>query len=279
MQKTNMENGNGIKALSLFDGVSCGQPALERAGVAVSSYDAFEIDRYAVAISRYNYPDIRRHGDVMDADFSQFQGYDLLMGGSPCTFWSIARKSREVDTGGMGWALFMRFAEAARIIRPRFFLYENVASMPQGIRARISEELGCEPTMINSALVSAQQRRRLYWTNIKGVAQPEDRGIMLRDILESGASYADKSHCMTVSYCGAEIGHSLARKMRTMVFEPVVVADKAYTICAQFYKENVKSLLKRNKKGLYCAHKAISGENADRIYSVRSKTVSLAAGG
>ena len=154
---------NSLRVVSLFDGISCGRVALGCAGFAVSDYQAFEIDKYAKAVSRYNYPDIVQNGDVLDADFSRFAGYDIVMGGSPCTFWSIAKANREIDKDGMGWALFMRFAEAVRLTRPAYFLYENVASMPQNIRQYISEELGIQPILINSALLSAQHRKRLYW--------------------------------------------------------------------------------------------------------------------
>lgn len=187
-----------INVVSLFDGISCGRVALGRAGIAVNSYEAYEIDKYARAVSRYNYPDIRQHGDVLTANFSRFQGYDLVMGGSPCTFWSIAKINREVDKDGIGWQLFMRFVEAVRIIRPHYFLYENVASMPASIKAYISEELGCEPVLINSALVSAQHRKRLYWTNIEGITQPEDKGILLRDIIESGMTCRDSPTASTL---------------------------------------------------------------------------------
>ena len=201
--------------------------ALDRAGFAVSSYVAFEIDKYPRSISRYNYPDIIHAGDVMDADFTQYAGYDLVMGGSPCTFWSIARgANREMDKDGMGWKLFMRFVEAVREIQPRCFLYENVASMPKAIRQYISEELGCEPILINSQLVSAQHRKRLYWTNIPGITQPEDRGILLRDILEP--------HLITLK-------------------------DKSHTLCAQYYKENALSMIKRGKNGLFVAEEVGAG--------------------
>ena len=248
--------------VSLFDGISCGRVAIERAGYAVSAYEAFEIDKFPRSVTRYRYPDTIHHGDVLEADFSKFAGYDLVIGGSPCTFWSIAKTGREVDKDGIGWMLFMCFVEAVRIIKPRFFLYENVASMPANIKAYISEELGCEPVLINSALVSAQQRRRLYWTNIGNggvdISQPADKGILLKDILDSGCSYVEKSHCMTANYPGAEIEHSLRKKMRTMVFEPlaepITLTDKAQCLCAQYYKENPKSLIKRNKKGLFCVH-------------------------
>ena len=209
-----------LKVVSLYDGISCGRMALDRAGFAVSHFAAFEIDKFPRSISRYQYPDITHHGDVLTADFNQFRGYDLVMGGSPCTFWSIAKANREVDKTGMGWKLFMCFVDAVHQVQPRYFLYENVASMPKSIKAYISEELGCEPILINSALVSAQQRKRLYWTNIPNITQPIDKSVLLRDILES---------------------------------EQLALKDKSQTLCAQFYKENVRSLVTRNKHGLIVA--------------------------
>jgi len=148
-----------LKVVSLFDGISCGQVALERAGYEVSDYEAFEIDRFARSITRYNYPNTVHHGDVTEADYTKFKGYDLVMGGSPCTFWSIAKADRDVDKYGMGWKLFMSFVDAVRTIEPRYFLYENVASMHKNIRDYITLEFNCEPLLINSALVSAQQRK------------------------------------------------------------------------------------------------------------------------
>lgn len=245
-----------INVVSLFDGISCGRVALDRAGIAVSSYEAFEIDKYARAVSRYNFPDIRQHGDVLDADFSRFAGYDLVMGGSPCTFWSIAKTNREVDKSGAGWKLFMRFVEAVQVIRPRFFLYENVASMPANIRAYISEELGCEPVLINSALVSAQHRKRLYWTNIQGIIQPADKGILLKEILDSGLAWRDKSYCIDACYYKGGSSKRLDNQSgkRQLVYEPVALADKSQTILSTLHKENALSMLKRNKTGLICAH-------------------------
>ena len=101
-----------MKVLSLFDGISCGRLALERAGLPVECYDAFEIDKYAVTVSKSNYPGIFHHGDVFDGDFTKFKGYDLLLGGSPCTYWSIARKGRETTSDGMGFKLFMEYVRA-----------------------------------------------------------------------------------------------------------------------------------------------------------------------
>ena len=284
-----MHSNNNIKVVSLFDGISCGRVALEKTGYAVSSYIAYEIDKYARAVSRYNFPDIKQCGNVLDADFSKYVGYDFVMGGSPCTFWSIANAGREISKGGMGWKLFMQFVEAIRQIKPRHFLYENVVSMPNNIRDYISEELGCAPILINSALVSAQNRKRLYWTNIKGVTQPTDRGILLKDILESGMPYQDKSHCMTASYSGAVLWNSLGRSQRSMVAEPIALTEKSQTILATMYKENALSMVKRRKMGLFVAeevsHAPIrlgsmgAGGQGNRIYSIQGKTVSLVANG
>ena len=96
-----------MKVLSLFDGISCGRLALERAGLSVEKYDAFEIDKYAVSVSANNFPNIIQHGDVFNGDFTQFQGYDLLIGGSPCTYWSLAKKGREITADGEGFRLFI----------------------------------------------------------------------------------------------------------------------------------------------------------------------------
>jgi len=124
----------------------------------------------------------------------------LLIGGSPCTRWSIAQtKNRETEPKGIGWELFENYLIALEKFKPDFFLYENNKSMTPAIRAQITQELGVEPILINSGLVSAQNRQRLYWTNISGVEQPEDRGIVLRDVLESGVCWREKSYTLRAS--------------------------------------------------------------------------------
>lgn len=172
-----------MRVTSLYDGVSCGRLALERAGHSVEKYYSSEIDRFAIKVSQSHYPDNIQLGDA--TKITDFPTTDLLLGGSPCTFWSIAKNNREVDKNGIGWKLFMRYKKAQK--HSELFLYENVASMPTTIRDFISEELGVEPILIDSSLVSAQKRRRLYWTNIKGVQQPKDRHIYLKDIVMDGA--------------------------------------------------------------------------------------------
>lgn len=124
----------------------------------------------------------------------------LLLGGSPCTHWSIAQtKNRETKPEGLGWELFLNYLIALEKYQTRYFLYENNKSMSLAIREQITSELGVEPILINSALVSAQNRQRLYWTNIPGIQQPEDRGILLRDILESGVCWNEKAYTLKAS--------------------------------------------------------------------------------
>lgn len=215
-----------MRILSLFDGISCGRVALDRAGIAVEDYAAFEIDRFAVQTSAKNYHDIRHFGNVFEGDFTQFKGCDLLLGGSPCTYWSIAKRNRETTCDGEGFKLFMQYVRALNEARPTYFLYENNYSIHQNIKDEISRQLGVQPIMINSALVSAQQRKRCYWTNIPDVAQPADKGIMLNDIIDPEAvGWNKKSYCMTANYAGATLRNTLERHQRTMVAVPVRIGD------------------------------------------------------
>lgn len=184
-----------MKILSLFDGMACGMIAMLNAGIEVESYDAYEIDKYAIKVSSHNFPNIKHHGDVFQADFTQYEGVDFLVGGSPCTYWSIAQKNnRETEASGMGWELFSQYVRAVKEAKPKFFIYENNKSMSAAIRESIDKAFGFEAVCINSALVSAQNRQRLYWIGMRNedgtyskvpVEQPVDRGILLRDILES----------------------------------------------------------------------------------------------
>lgn len=179
----------GIRVLSLFDGISCGRVALERAGIDVERYDAYEIDCDAISVSKKNYPEIEHHGDVFAAKYREGE-YDILIGGSPCTYWSIAKAGgeRETTASGLGWDLFSQYVRAYREAKPRFFLYENNSSMSDEIRQCITKELGLEPIEIDSADFSAQHRKRLYWTNI-----PIDAwtpvSTLFSDIMQSGVKF------------------------------------------------------------------------------------------
>mgnify|MGYP000945836589 CR=1 FL=1 len=169
-----------MNVLSLFDGISCGQVALERAGIKVSNYYASEIDKYAMQITRKNYPDTIQLGDVTGVKGKDLPKIDLLIGGSPCQGFSFAGKQLNfIDPRSR---LFFEYVRVLNEVKPKYFLLENV-KMKKEYQDIISKYLGLEPIEINSALVSAQNRRRLYWTNIPGIVQPEDRGIMLKDIV------------------------------------------------------------------------------------------------
>ena len=225
----------GVKILSLFDGMACGMIAMQLAGVEVESYDAYEIDKYAIKTAQHNFPMIKEHGDVFDADFTQYEGVDFLIGGSPCTYWSIAQtKNRETVASGMGWELFSQYVRALHEAKPKYFIYENNKSMSKQIRASIDEAFGFEAVLINSALVSAQNRQRLYWVGKQNddgtyskvnVEQPADRGILLKDVLDSAVARDltcnDKAYTLTASYDGTCAWNTIERHQRNMVAEPV----------------------------------------------------------
>lgn len=174
-----------MNVLSLFDGMSCGRIALERLGIQVDNYYASEIDKYAIQVSQANYPDIIQVGDVTELDTSTLPKIDLIMGGSPCQGFSFAGKQLAFDDPRS--ALFFEFVRCVEELKPKYFLLENVRMKKEYLDV-ISEYMGVEPIMINSALVSAQNRVRFYWTNIPGIEQPEQRGVVLRDILETEPS-------------------------------------------------------------------------------------------
>ena len=180
-----------MKVLSLFDGMSCGMIALDRLGIKVDKYYASEIDKYAIQVSQNNYPEIIQIGDVCDIKAEDYQDIDLILAGSPCQGFSFAGKQLAFDDPRS--SLFFEFVRLLKEIKPKYFLLENV-NMKKEFLDVISEQVsacypelpfGIERIKINSALVSAQNRVRWYWTNIPEITQPEQRGIVLRDILET----------------------------------------------------------------------------------------------
>ena len=170
-----------MNVLSLFDGISCARVALDRAGILVNCYLAAEIDKNAIKISEKNYPDIIRVGSVVDLEVEG--QIDLLIGGSPCQDISIAKKDRKGLNGDRS-GLFWEYVRIKNECKPQWFILENVASMPKADRDIITKEMGVDPVMFNASLVSAQSRKRLFWTNIP-FDLPEDRGILLKDILQN----------------------------------------------------------------------------------------------
>lgn len=169
-----------MNVLSLFDGMSCGQIALDRAGIKVDKYFASEIDKYAIKVTQSNYPDTIQLGSVLDVKGKDLPKIDLLIGGSPCQGFSFAGK--QLNFNDPRSKLFFEFVRVLKECQPKYFLLENV-KMKQEYKDAITELLGYEPRLINSALISAQNRERLYWTNIDFGKKPKDKGILLKDIV------------------------------------------------------------------------------------------------
>jgi DNA-cytosine methyltransferase len=169
-----------MNVLSLFDGMSCGQIALNRVGIKYNNYYSSEIDKYSIQVTQYNYPDTIQLGDITKLDGKQLPKIDLLIGGSPCQSFSNAGNGKGFEgKSGLFWEYVRIFNE----VKPTYFLLENV-KMKQEWRDIITKELGVEPIKINSNLVSAQNRERLYWTNIPLVKQPIDKKIYIEDIVD-----------------------------------------------------------------------------------------------
>ena len=185
-----------MNVLSLFDGMSCGQIALDQLGIKVNKYYASEIDKYAIAVAKENYPNTIHVGDITQLDPKDFKNIDLILAGSPCQGFSFAGKQLAFDDPRS--ALFFEFIRLLKAIKPKYFLLENVRMKQQYLDVITQQVSECypehqgndlfdskiEPILINSSLLSAQSRQRLYWTNIPNVRQPEDLGIVLKDILE-----------------------------------------------------------------------------------------------
>ena len=315
----------GIKILSLFDGMACGMLAMQKAGLEVDEYTAYEIDKYAIQTAIHNFPMIKECGDVFEADFTQYKNIDYIVGGSPCTYWSIAQKNnRETEASGLGWELFSQYVRAVNEVKPKYFIYENNKSMSQAIRESITNTFGFEPICINSALVSAQNRQRLYWVGKRNedgtyskvdIQQPEDRGIILKDILERGDdnttinTYNDedkKSRTLMAGYYKYGTATLITNKGfkggTTAIAEPVGTTkdEKSYCLTAGYANGSGEKI------GNYAAHTLekgcksmvaepvtetirvgalprpngeLSTSQAMRVYSVDGKSVNLVSGG
>jgi len=230
----------GISVLSLFDGMSCGQIALNRIGIEYDNYFASEIDKHAIKVTQTNYPNTIQLGDVTKIKGSDLPKIDLLIGGSPCQGFSFAGKGLNFeDPRSKLFFEFVRMLNEIKETNPDvLFLLENV-KMKKEFQDIITEHLGVEPIEINSNLVSAQNRKRIYWTNIQNVKTPNDKCIFIEDIIENGSALTDKSQ----------------------------------TIVATIYKENAKSMIKRNKKGLLVIIDDMYKNRPERIYEDKAPTL------
>lgn len=268
-----------MRVLSLFDGMACGMLAMQKAGIEVDRYVVYEIDKHATQTASHNFPMIEQKGDVFQADFTEYSDFDFLIGGSPCTYWSIAQKNnRETEASGMGWELFSQYVRALHEAKPRFFVYENNKSMSKAIQESIDKAFNFEAIVINSALLSAQNRQRLYWVGKRNedgtyskvpIEQPEDLGILLKDVLESG--------------------------QRMTVAEPVCAdGNKAKTLTASYYKYAASDSFKKANPRIGIAEPVsepvrvgalprpsgeLSSSQSFRVYSTDGKSVNLTAQG
>lgn len=179
--QTPVTGSTGFNVLSLFDGMSCGQIALQRAGIKVENYFASEIDKYAIQVVKHNYPNTQHIGSVVDVKGSDLPQIDLLIGGSPCQGFSFAGKQLNFDDPRS--KLFFEFVRLKNECNPTYFLLENV-KMKKEYEDIITEYLGVKPIAINSELFSAQDRKRIYWTNINFKALPTENKLTVEDILE-----------------------------------------------------------------------------------------------
>lgn len=169
-----------MNVLSLFDGMSCGQIALERANIKVDNYFASEIEELAIKVTMDNYPNTKQLGDVTKVKGSELPKIDLMIGGSPCQTVSLANRGGGEITDGKS-SLFFEYLRLLKETNPKYFLLENVPMNKKSMDT-ITELLGVEPIVINSNLVSIQNRKRIYWTNIPGIKQPNDLGLKLADL-------------------------------------------------------------------------------------------------
>ena len=234
-----------MNVLSLFDGMSCGQIALDKLGIPVKNYFAAEIDKYAIKVAQDNYPDMVHLGDVQNIktsgthlmdEFDCGHKIDLLIGGSPCQGFSFAGKQLNFDDPRS--QLFFEYVRLLKELKPKYFLMENV-KMKKESMAIITEYLGVEPIEINSNLVSAQNRKRLYWTNIPMKGLPEDKGIMLKDILEPIEQIDDTYYYSGKSIAYMERGNDKwqqAGDRRADRYTQTPDTKKAFTITANFHK-------------------------------------------
>jgi DNA-cytosine methyltransferase len=297
---------NIMKILSLFDGMSVAQQALKNIGADVEAYYASEIDEYAKAVTQSNFPETIQLGSVTDITWFNIpelkfatpdtnkQPIDIMVGGSPCQDLSIAKKGREGLKGSRS-GLFWEYVRIRDEVKPKYFILENVNSMPKEAKDTISEALGVEPVMINASLVSAQNRKRLFWVGKWNgekyeqveIPQPEDRGILLKDILEENVDekyfVKNKRKNTLVSNRPQDADKHKANTLLVDGTNPTIkMRDKSLCIDANYHKgTSVEHYIEKGTRQLVPQRIGSfnSGGQGDRIYSQDGKSVSLSANG
>lgn len=247
----------GMKVLSLCDGMSCGQLALKKLGIPIEAYYAAEIKDVAIKVTLDNFPNTIEIGDVNQVSYKdgilttengdlQVGQIDLVMFGSPCQTFSLAMITEhrvgleDKEKSGLFYECYRILQE----VKPKYFLMENVRSMKDKDRDFISQMMGVEPIMIDSALIAPAMRKRYYWTNIEGVEQPKKKDIPLQSILTSGYTERQKARCLTVSdsrplTTSVKMFHRFYYKgFNTLVFKD----RQHYLNCKQYYDDNYKGM-------------------------------------
>jgi len=282
-RSNNIFLSEGINVLSLFDGMSCGQIALNRAGIKYDNYFASEIDKHAIKVTQANYPDTIQLGDVTKVKGAELPKIDLLIGGSPCQGFSFAGKQLNFDDPRS--KLFFEFVRLLEETKPKYFLLENVV-MKKEYEQIITDHLGVEPILINSALVSAQNRKRLYWTNIPGVTIPKDKGILLKDIVHENERVDTALSGKYAEWFAKNAEFQLGKKYSSL--NP----DKAITMTARQYAnwngnywfETLSDYIVPFDKTLQILDKEVQrgkvgyfrkDSQANRVYYIHDKAVTL----
>lgn len=239
-----------MNVLSLFDGISVARQAFSNLDIPINKYYCCEIDKWAIQVSKKNWKDNIHLGSVTDFSNTSLD-IDFLIGGSPCQDLSIAKKNRKGLDGDRS-GLFWEYVRIKDLIKPKYFILENVASMPKKDRDIITEAMGVEPILFNASLVSAQCRKRLFWTNIQ-FDLPEDKGIVLKHILQADAE----------------------------VDERMITKGKAYVLTATYSKAYVKNSVEKKHRTMVkrIGNIGASMSQANRVYSVEGKSVPLCANG
>jgi site-specific DNA-cytosine methylase len=230
--------GYKMNVLSLFDGMSCGQIALNRAGIKYDNYFASEIDKYAIQVTQRNYPNTIQLGDITKIKAADLPKIDLIIGGSPCQGFSFAGKQLAFDDPRS--KLFFEFVRLKNETQPKYFLLENV-NMKKKYQDVISEYLGVNPIKINSSLVTGALRDRLYWTNIPGVTIPNNKHITLNDIIDGNYySTRDKAYCIDANY-----GKGTNFRRYFFMGSRQLVLEKNYTP-VNMTKENANEIMRKD---------------------------------
>lgn len=224
-----------MNVLSLFDGMSGGQIALNKANISYDNYFASEIDKYAISVAQKNYPNTKQLGSIVDLDTSTLPKIDLLFGGSPCQSFSRVGDGTGFDGKSK---LFFEFIRVLEETKPKYFLLENVV-MKKEWQDVISNLLGVQPIKINSSTLSAQSRPRLYWTNIPNITQPKNLNLTVEDVIQCTFS-ADYPNYLDNNF-GGRTRKSLVRNSK----------DIASCLTASMYKGQISSFIKNDKDEIY----------------------------